>query len=112
MSSVKGVAPGFLLLPAKEYEWELVRKVQIDLPNEGSLQQLVNFTSPEAGLSFPGEDEFCLSEDGLILLWQTVQVLFAANKYPELKDDECLNVVGLQHSKGKMTLFGEIIRSL
>ena len=42
MSKATGVAPGFLLLPAREYEWQLEKKIQIRVPLKGSIQELLN----------------------------------------------------------------------
>lgn len=111
-NQAKGVAPGFLLLPAREYSWELVRRIKIEMPNEGSLTKLLNLAQNAEGLKFAGEDEFLLFADNTLLLWQVVQVLFAAKLYPDLQDTECLNVVALEVENGKVVLHGEVIRSL
>lgn len=109
---VKGVAPGFLLLPAREYEWVLDRKVELRIPNKGKISQLLKSTEFAAGVSFPGEDDFSLFEDNVLLLWQIVQVLFADIQYPQLKDNQCLNVVALEFDGDDIVLYGEIITSL
>jgi len=110
---VKGVAPGFLLIPAREYSWELVNRVQIRVPNEGSIKALVGEKDFAAGVSFPGDDEFCLFDDNALLLWEAVRVLFAGAQYPQLEDDQCLNIVAIDlptAETGELVLHGEIVR--
>ena len=112
-STVRGVAPGFLLIPAREYTWELVTRVEIRLPNEGSIRELVGDKDFANGVSFPGNDDFCLFDDRTLLLWEIVRVLFASAKYPQLKDDECLNVVAVEMPRVEgedIVVHGEIIR--
>jgi len=109
-NTVKGVAPGFLLIPAREYEWELVKKVQLEVPNSGRIKDLLSEKELAEGVTFPGEDEFSIFEDNLLLLWEIVRVLFAQIKYPSLEDDQCMNVVALQFSGDIITIHGEIIR--
>jgi len=110
--SVKGVAPGFLLLPAREYDWELCTRIQIEIPNEGSITSLLNRFEAQHDLKFPGEDEFCLFGDNLLLLWEVVRVLFVSKKYPDLEDDQCMNVVAIEIKEDTIIVHGEIIRSL
>lgn len=111
-NAVKGVAPGFLLLPAREYSWELVRRIQVEVPNTGSLQEMVGSKEFALGVGFSGEDAFSIFEDNTLLLWELVRVLFAKAAYPALQDDECLNVVALEFSGDTVVLHGEVIRSL
>lgn len=99
-------------MPAREYDWQLVERIKIEIPNEGSIADLLDQSEQKAGLSFPGDDEFCLFSDGLFLLWEVVRVLFVSKKYPDLEDDQCLNVVALETEEDKIVLHGEIIRSV
>lgn len=112
MPTVKGVAPGFLLLPAREYDWELVTKVEIRVPNEGSIRDLVAHSKVSDDVNFPGADNFTVLGDNLLLLWELTRVLFASTKYPDLKDNECLNVVALEIAGPEIVLYGEVIRSV
>lgn len=107
MSKVTGVAPGFLLLPAREYSWELVRRVTLKVPNTGNIQELLNKERVASNVSFPGEPEFTIFEDNLLQLWQIVRVLFAETNYPALADDECLNVVALEFQDNVVTCMGK-----
>ena len=109
---VKGVAPGLILIPAREYEWELKQRVQFTIPNKGKVSELLNEKELAEGVKFPGEDEFCIFEDNTLLLWETVRVLFANSDYPALKDDECLNVVAMEFDENQVTLHGEVLRYL
>lgn len=111
-NQVKGVAPGFLLLPAREYEWELVRKLEISIPNKGQLGALVKANSASEQLKFAGEDSFTVFDDGVLSLWEVIRVLFANVKYPDLKDDECFNVFGVEINENDIVLHGEVIRNV
>lgn len=112
MSKVVGVAPGFLLLPAREYEWQLEKKIQINIPLKGKIQELLKNTCLSEQIKIAGDDEFSIFEDGLLLLWEIVRVLFAQGKYPALKDDESFNVVALEFENDEVVLHGEIIKSI
>lgn len=111
MATVKGVAPGFLLLPAREYTWELIRKVQISIPIEGKISETLNDVELASGVKIAGEDDFCIFEEDTFYLWEIVRVLFAKVSYPQLKDDECLNVVALERTGNDLIIYGEIIKS-
>lgn len=112
MGSVKGVAPGFLLLPAREYEWLLQRKVQIRAPLKGKIRDLLGEKALAAGVKIAGEDDFSVFEDDLLLLWELVRVLFAQSQYPALNDDECLNVVALEFEGDEVVIHGEVIKNV
>ena len=107
MSKTVGVAPGFLLLPAREYEWELKNKIELRLPLKGTADD----TMPES-IKIAGDNEYSIFEDNVLLLWELVRVMFAGAKYPKLEDDECLNVVALEFTEDEVILYGEIIQSI
>ncbi len=111
-SKVKGVAPGFLLLPAREYDWELRNRISIPVPLTGSIKELLGARELDAGVSIAGEDGFSIFEGGIVQLWEVVRVLFAGAQYPALEDDESLNVLALEFTDENVILHGEIIRSL
>ena len=48
---VKGVAPGFLLMPAREYEWERGERVELRVPLEGKFSDFVEPGALAAGQS-------------------------------------------------------------
>jgi hypothetical protein len=108
----KGVAPGFLLLPAREYEWELQRKIELRLPLKGSISEILNKDRIPSNAIIGGDDEFNIFEDNTVLLWELVRLMFAGTRYPWLEDDECLNVVALEFTETEVVLYGEIIKSL
>jgi hypothetical protein len=109
---VAGVAPGFILLPAREYEWELKKKVEMRLPLKGTIEEILNKDTLPDGVRIAGDNEFSFFEDNLLLLWEIVRVMFAGARYPQLDDDECLNVVALQFTDDEVILFGEVIKSV
>jgi hypothetical protein len=107
-----GVAPGFLLLPAREYSWELQRKIELRLPRKGSIGEILGKDRVPSNVTIGGEDEFNIFEDNVVLLWDLVRLMFAGTRYPWLEDDECLNVVALEFTDEEVVLYGEIIKSL
>ena len=112
MPRTVGVAPGFLLLPAREYVWELKNKVELRIPLKGTISEILNKYILADGTKIAGDDDFSIFEDNVLLLWELVRVMFAGAKYPELADDECLNVVALEFDGDEVVLFGEVIQSV
>ncbi len=113
MSTAKGVAPGFLLLPAREYGWELKRKMEFRIPLEGSISDILNKgILPPTNVKIGGDDHFSIFEDKLLLLWELVRVMFAESRYPQLEDDEALNVVALEFTDDEVIVHGEVIKSV
>jgi len=94
-----GIAPGFLLVPAREHRWEVKRNVEISVPKPPSDRL--------------GEDgPFFITEEGVSSLWMVVPFLFGNNKYPELADDECFNLTALEEDEEKIVLYGQILKVL
>ena len=107
-----GIAPGFLLLPAQEYEWEVKQKVEIRLPRRGKISDLSGPTYLVGNTPFSTEDDFSVYEDNLVLFWELIRVLFAQSQYPALEPDECLAVVALQFSEDEVIVHGEVIKNV
>lgn len=107
-----GVAPGFLLLPAREYSWQLQRKIELRLPLKGSISEILNKDNLPGNVVIGGDDEFNIFEDNVVLLWDIVRLMFAGHRYPYLEDDESLNVVALEFTDTEVVLYGEVIKSL
>lgn len=111
MSTARGIS-GLVLLPAKEYEWELKGRHTIEVPNTGKITEFLSKNELESGTSIPGDDEFTIFDDGLFQLWELVRVLFADAQYPALEEGECFNVVALETDEDKILVHGEIIKSI
>lgn len=109
-NKVKGIIPGFILIPAREYEWELSQKITLRLPNKGLISNFLNNKDLADDINIAGEDEFSIFEDGLLQLWELVRVLFARSEYPNLEDDQCLNVVALEFEEEEIIVHGEILK--
>ena len=110
---VKGVAPGFLLMPAREYEWERGERVELRVPLEGKLSDFVETEALAAGVRIAGDDEFQIfGGDNVYVLWEITRVLFAKAIYPSLKDNECFNVVALEKEEDELIIYGEIIKNV
>ncbi len=112
MPRTKGVAPGFLLLPAREYDWELKKKIEMRLPLKGTIESILKKDDMPGGVQIAGDNEFSIFEDNLLLLWEVVRVMFAGTRYPQLEDDECLNVVALEFTDTEVIIYGEVIQSI
>ena len=111
MSTARGIS-GLVLLPAKEYKWELKGRHTIEVPNTGEISKFLTDNELELGTSIPGDDEFTIFDDGLFQIWELVRVLFANAQYPALEDDECFNVVSLEKDENVIRVHGEIIKSV
>lgn len=112
MNRVVGMAPGLLLLPAQKCTWELKDKLEIRIPNEGSIDEVLGATKLEQGVKIPGEDSFLISEPGFVYLWQIVRVLFAKNLYPKLKNNQVFHITTLQVEEEELVLYGEVIENI
>jgi len=112
MSRVVGMAPGLLLLPAQELVWELKNKLEIRIPNEGFVSQLLESTKLEDGVTIPGDDSFLISEPGFVYLWQIVRILFAKNLYPKLENNQVFHITTLQIEDNELVLHGEVIEHI
>lgn len=112
MSKAVGVAPGFLLLPAREYEWELQQKIELRLPLKGTVGEIMKKAGTPDAPAVAGANDYSIFEDNVLLLWELVRVMFAGSKYPKLEDDQCLNVVALEFVDDEIVLYGEVIRSI
>jgi hypothetical protein len=111
VDTAKGIS-GLVLLPAKDYGWELKGKCTIEVPLRGKISDLLAAQDAPEGFSMGGDDEFSIFEDNVFLIWELVRVLFAESKYPSLEPDECFNVVALDVDAGKLTVHGEIIKAI
>lgn len=113
MNQVVGVAPGLILLPAREYVWELKRKVEIKIPNDGLISMHLQPDALNPGVKIAGEDEFIVFDDpGLLSLWEIPRILLALKLYPQLEANQALNVVTLERSDNEITIYGEVIESV
>lgn len=112
MPKAVGVAPGFLLLPAREYEWELQKRVEMRLPLKGTIEEIMKKDIMPDGVKIEGANDYSIFEDNVLLLWELVRVMFAGASYPQLEDDQCLNVVALEFTDDEVIIFGEVIKSI
>ena len=111
MGTARGIS-GMILLPAKEYEWELKSRHTIEVPNSGKISEFLNEHELAIGTSIPGDDEFTVNDDGLFQVWELVRVLFASAQYPALEDGECFNVVAVEMDEDVIRVHGEVIKSV
>lgn len=111
MNTAKGVS-GLVLLPARDYNWELKGRHTLHIPLRGKISKLLEEHEFSSGVKIAGNDDFSIFEEGVFLLWELVRVLFAEAKYPSLEEDECFNVLALEITNDEVLVHGEVIRSL
>lgn len=112
MSRVVGVSPGLILLPAREYVWELKKRVEIKIPNEGLISDSLKSGELAEGVKIVGDDEFLVFGDNLLSLWEIPRILFAHKLYPQLEENQAFNVTTLEIDGEFVTIYGEIIESV
>ncbi len=108
----QGVAPGFVLMPARDYKWQVKNRIEIKIPLKGKVAQVVSARNMMDDFVIPGDDDFSIFEDDVFQMWEVVRILFASSQYPDLESDECLNVFAMEINGGELTLHGEVIRSM
>lgn len=111
MGTARGVS-GLVLLPARDFKWELHGRHTLTVPLKGKISELVTEHELASGVQIAGDDDFSIFEDGIFLVWELVRVLFADAQYPSLKEDECFNVVGLEITDEEVHVHGEVIRAV
>lgn len=111
MTTARGIS-GLVLLPARDYEWELLGRHTIRVPLQGKISELVQENEFAAGVKIAGDDDFSVFEDNVFLLWELVRVMFAEAQYPSLKEDECFNVLALEVTDDAVLVHGEVIRAV
>ncbi len=108
----QGVAPGFVLMPARDYKWQVKNRVEIKIPLKGKVAQVIGARNMMDDFVIPGDDDFSIFEDDVFQMWEVTRILFASSQYPDLESDECLNVVAMEIDGEELILHGEVIRSM
>jgi hypothetical protein len=112
MNQVVGISPGLILLPAREYVWELKKRVEIKIPNKGLISDHLQPDELSKGVKIVGDDEFLVFDDNLLSLWEIPRILFAHKLYPQLETNQAFNVTTLDVSDSEITIYGEVIESV
>ncbi len=112
MNQVVGISPGLILLPAREYVWELKRRVEIKIPNAGLISDHLQPDELAKGVKIVGDDAFLVFDDNMLSLWEIPRILFAHKLYPQLETNQAFNVTTLEVSEGEVTIYGEVIESV
>ena len=112
MNQVVGISPGLILLPAREYVWELKNRVEIKIPNEGLISEHLQPDELSEGVKIVGDDAFLVFDDNMLSLWEIPRILFARKLYPQLEANQAFNVTTLEVSEGEITIYGEVIESV
>ena len=102
--------PGFVLVPARNHEWEVVTdNVVIPLPKAGVISELMKSDFLAGSARIPGEDEFYVFEDLILYAYQIPRVLFALGKYPQMEDNQAFNVYAVDFSQDTVLIHGALI---
>ena len=112
MNQVVGISPGLILLPAREYVWELKKRVEIKIPNKGLISEHLHPEELAEGVKIVGEDAFIIFDDNMLSLWEIPRILFAHKLYPQLEANQAFNVTTLAVSDSEITIYGEVIESV
>ncbi|KKN15291.1 hypothetical protein LCGC14_0987500 [marine sediment metagenome] len=112
MNQVVGISPGLILLPAREYVWELKKRVEIKIPNEGLISEHLQPEELAEGVKIVGDDAFIVFDDNMLSLWEIPRILFAHKLYPQLEANQAFNVTTLAVSDSEITIYGEVIESV
>jgi len=112
MNQVVGISPGLILLPAREYVWELKNRVEIKIPNEGLISEHLQSDELSEGVKIVGDDAFLVFDDNMLSLWEIPRILFARKLYPQLEANQAFNVTTLAVSDSEITIYGEVIESV
>jgi hypothetical protein len=112
MNQVVGVSPGLILLPAREYVWELKKRVEIKIPNEGLISEHLQPEELAKGVKIVGDDAFLVFDDNMLSLWEIPRILFAYKLYPQLEANQAFNVTTLEVGDNDITIYGEVIESV
>jgi len=107
---IKGT-PSFLLIPAREHEWTVDNeRVQISVPKEGLISELLAKEALVEDIKIPGDDEFSIRDAGVFYMYELPRVLFALGKYPQLEDNQAFNVYAIEEVEENIIIHGAIIR--
>jgi hypothetical protein len=109
-NAIKGT-PSLLLIPAREHSWAIDNEsVQISIPKEGLLSEILKSDTLADGVKIPGDDDFAIIEDKVVYLYQIPRVLFALSKYPQLEDNQAFTLYAIEETDNSVILHGAIIR--
>ena len=98
--------PSMVLMPARNYEFKVSEEVHtIIVPRKGTY----NVLAPDLFSEEDGEFELYNSRKRIMYLPAISKVLFAANKYPDLEDNQLFAPISLVFKKETVEISGQVI---
>ena len=101
--------PSMVLMPARNYAFKVSEEVHtIIVPRKGTY----NVLAPDLFSEEDGEFELYNSRKGVMYLPAISKVLFAANKYPDLEDDQLFAPISLVFKKDTVEISGQVVNMI
>jgi len=98
--------PSMVLMPARNYAFKVSEEVHtIIVPRKGTY----NVLAPDLFSEEDGEFELYNSRKRIMYLPAISKVLFAANKYPDLEDNQLFAPISLVFKKETVEISGQVI---
>ena len=95
--------PSALLLPARDYEFNVYDTYKLIIPKNGKYHDL----APE--IFDENSGEFHLFKDGVLHVPAITRVLLACNKYPDLKSNQALAILSIQELENTVAVFVSLV---
>lgn len=101
--------PSMVLMPARKYAFKVSKEFHtIIIPRKGSYNEI----EPNLFTKEDGEFELYNSRKRIMYLPAISKVLFAANKYPDLEDNQLFAPISLVFKKDTVEISGQIINMI
>jgi len=101
--------PSMVLMPARNYAFKVSDKIYtIVIPRKGEYNAL----EPDLFSKEDGEFELYDSKKRIMYLPAISKVLFAANKYPDLEDNQLFAPISLVFKKDTVEISGQLINMI
>lgn len=105
--------PTMMLLPARNYKFKVYEEdYRIELPRKGAYEELDpdHFSKEDGSFNFLQYDKS--KKYHTFYLPSVSKALFAAGKYPDLKDGQAFTPIGIVIRKDKIEIIGSIIEMI
>ena len=100
--------PTMVLLPARNYYFQVTGQHKITLPRKGTYAEL------EPGYFSESDGEFNLldSENSIMYLPAISKVLFATKQYPNLKPNQLFAPIAVKYEEEEVHIYGQLVEML
>ena len=101
--------PSMVLMPARNYAFEVSKETYtIVIPRKGEYNEM----EPNLFSKEDGKFDLYNSRKGVMFLPAISKVLFAANKYPDLEDDQLFAPISLVFKKDTVEISGQVVNMI